>query len=127
VCAGLLVGIAVTLIGTLISAIIEFKPMSYWEMPFIYQILCFWLLAPVGEEAVFRGLAQGYLRAHIEGSFRLGKWRVSYPALIAALLFGLVHTIIIGEGANLPMTIFTVCMAFVIGLMAGYFRDETGR
>jgi len=96
VCAGLLVGIAVTLIGTLIPTIIEFKPMSYGEMPFIYQILCFWLLMPVGEEAVFRGLAQGYLHAHIEGSFRLGKWRVSYPALIGAILFGLMHISIIG-------------------------------
>jgi len=124
--AGLLIGVVSVLLGMLISTVIEFKPISYLEIPFLYQIPCFWLLAPVGEETVFRGLAQSYLRVHIKGSFRLAKWRVSYPALIGALVFGLVHLGSIGQGANLPATIFTVCTAFVVGLVAGYFRDETG-
>ena len=74
------------------------------------------VLAPVGEEMLFRGLLESYLLA-------------CAPALLAiflpAVLFALIHLVPFRKA---PRTVRScvVAAAFVLGLMAGYYRAAFG-
>jgi membrane protease YdiL (CAAX protease family) len=74
------------------------------------------ILAPLGEETLYRGLIEGYLL-----------WHASFWTAIVftAIIFGLVH-ILTFRDAHGRFRIFIVLYALLMGLVAGYFRALSG-
>lgn len=96
------------------------------QIPLPYFILLSWIGVPIQEELIFRGLFQGYLAAHIKRSITISRWRLTIPALIGAIVFSLVHLALLSVEAALGGVLFIVVGAFILGIVAGYFRAETG-
>jgi membrane protease YdiL (CAAX protease family) len=88
-----------------------FAPRSWAELVAVAVVL-----APLGEETLYRGLVEGYLLQHAS------LWvAVAEPAL----LFSLMH-IAPFRGAPRAYTVFVLSFALVVGLIAGYYRAYTG-
>lgn len=89
-------------------------------------ILLFWIGVPIQEETIFRGLFQGYLATRIKRSITVWKWKLTIPALIGAIVFSLVHLALLSMEASLGGVFLIVVGAFILGIIAGQFRAETG-
>src|ERR1019366_7183372 len=70
------------------------------------------------EEILFRSLLVGYLSAALPGAIRLGRFTVSWAALVSSLLFPLGHAQPIWWQALFQMT-----YAFVLGLLYAYWFE----
>jgi membrane protease YdiL (CAAX protease family) len=119
---GLVVGITGTLTGSIIPDGIPVEP-AYGS--FISLVIGVWILAGIAEEVFTRGLIQGFLSPlSIFGLTFLGL-RISVPVLISALFFGLMHLGILSTGANFLSVAIIVIFAFILGIIAGYYREKT--
>jgi membrane protease YdiL (CAAX protease family) len=107
-------------------ALIPTEEPELWSPSLLNQVLFYWVLASISEEAVFRGMFQGYLSAHLKKGFRVFRLTISLPALLAAILFALVHLALITQGATIWYALAIMVSAFLGGLAAGYFRDKSG-
>jgi len=74
------------------------------------------ILSPIGEETLFRGFMEGYLLKYVN------KW---IAILIPAILFTAIH-IIPYSSAPFIIFIYTLTGAFILGILAGYFRAISG-
>jgi membrane protease YdiL (CAAX protease family) len=83
-----------------------FEGFTFWQI-----VLLFWIGASIQEETIFRGLIQSIVGRKL-GDVSIGG-SLSAAAFIVAILFAIVH---------IPMGIFTVGAAFVVGLLAGELR-----
>ncbi|MGH8280572.1 MAG: lysostaphin resistance A-like protein [Gammaproteobacteria bacterium] len=88
---------------------VDFQP---W-LSVIYFVIC----ASFQEEVIFRGLLQTMLTKRLSGSLRLPGNIVSTPAIVIAVLFGVIH---------LKVGIFTAFAALVLGLLTGELRQRSG-
>jgi membrane protease YdiL (CAAX protease family) len=116
-------------VGTILNVLPEFGRVELtWmgQIPFPYFILLSWMGLPIQEELIFRGLFQGYLATHIQSSIKIWKWKLTVPALIGAIVFSLVHLALLSVEASLGGVLFIIVGAFILGIIAGYFRAETG-
>lgn len=116
-------------VGIIINVLAELGRVELtWmgQIPFPYLILLSWIGVPIQEELIFRGLFQGYLATHIKSSITIWKWRLSVPALIGAIVFSLVHFALLSVEAALGGVLFIVVGAFILGIIAGHLRAETG-
>ena len=111
-------------VGLLLSAItapIAHKLIQNYRPDFlpdsaVKMVLLMLILAPLGEETLYRGLIEGYLLCHT--SF----W---VAIVFTAIIFGLIH-IPAFRDAPKGFRIFIVLDAFLLGLAAGYFRAISG-
>jgi membrane protease YdiL (CAAX protease family) len=87
-----------------------FETFAFWQI-----VLLFWIAASIQEETIFRGLIQSIVGRKLDGANIGGS--LSAAAVIVAILFAIVH---------IPMGIFTVGAAFVVGLLAGELRVRSG-
>ncbi len=115
-CAGL-IALALTLATSLLRKVAEeCKPPvkfgSVWEL----AVLVF-LVAPVGEELLFRGLVEGYLLASGVG--------LHVSVVVPALLFSLMHVAPFKSSGKFCL-VTVLASAFVLGVVAGFFRAVTG-
>lgn len=80
----------------------------------IFTNLAAALIAPIGEELIFRGVAWNFLQKCFAGVNSRKKvfWLVN---IVQAALFGIFH-----------MNIVQGCYAFLIGLLCGYYREKYG-
>lgn len=119
---GLGFGTALALLALLWRAHLPFvEAIPRWQL-----ILLAWVATPFQEEVIFRGLFQGILERASLGDVHIWGWAISVEALIAAVAFALVHLNLRTTGAMWRTTIFTVVGALILGLLAGYFRWQTG-
>ncbi len=88
-------------------------------------IIFVWVLASISEEVLTRGLIQGYLAPLNKYGFKLLKIYISIPALISALFFAAMHLMLLTTGMNIYMVFSVVISTFVLGLIAGYYREQT--
>jgi len=79
--------------------------------------LYFPFAASIQEEVIFRGLLQTVLSRWLGDTLRLPRKILAVPALVVAVLFGLIHA---RFGA------FTAFSAFVLGMLAGELRQRSG-
>jgi membrane protease YdiL (CAAX protease family) len=119
---GLIVGIAGTLIGALAPDDISVEP-EFGS--FINLVIGVWILASIAEEVFTRGLIQGFLGPLAGSGFTLRGLRISLPVLISALFFGLMHLGVLSTGANLSSVLIIVIFAFMLGIIAGYYREKS--
>ena len=107
-------------VGLLLSAItapIAHKLIQNYRPDFlpdsaVKMVLLMLILAPLGEETLYRGLIEGYLLCHT--SF----W---VAIVFTAIIFGLIHIPAFRDAPEGFRT-FIVLDAFLLGLAAGYFR-----
>lgn len=120
---GLAGGILSTLVGTLLPG----EESSFFaDMSFIQVVVFMWIWASVCEEVLMRGLIQGYLHPLEKKGFSVSNLRISLPVLVAAIIFALIHVNPMILAMGTLRTINVVCFAFILGLIAGYYREKTG-
>ncbi len=73
--------------------------------------------AAIQEEIIFRGLLQTDLARRFAERLPLLGHSLSWPAIIVAFVFGLLHLVV---------NPITAVAAFVLGLLAGELRDRSG-
>jgi len=84
---------------------------SIWE----FMILAF-IVAPIGEELLFRGLVEGYLL--------LSRVGLATSVIVPAVMFSLIH-ILPYRNSPRPCLILVLTSSFAIRLIAGFFRANT--
>jgi membrane protease YdiL (CAAX protease family) len=89
------------------------------------RIITVWIIASTCEEIFYRGFLLNFLKALRTYGFRLLRWRVSLPVLVAALTFGLGHLCLL---CMMPAGVVggVVVSCFICGLIAGGFAEKTG-
>lgn len=120
---GLAVGIASALTGSIIPGEMPAEP-EYDSL--IDLVIGVWILASIAEEVLTRGLIQGFLDPLSGMGLSLWKARISLPVLISALFFGLMHLGILSVGADFLSVAIIVFFAFILGMIAGYYREISG-
>jgi membrane protease YdiL (CAAX protease family) len=119
---GILFGVALATLAFLLRTRLPFvEALPRWQL-----VLLAWIATPFQEEVIFRGLFQGILERASLGDVHVGGWTISVAAVIAAVVFALVHLNLRTTGATWSTAIFTVIGALILGLLAGYFRWQTG-
>ncbi len=93
---------------------------------FVQIVISVWILASISEEMLFRSLIQSFLGPLREHGVSIFGIRLSLPVLIAALLFGLVHIMLLTTGADIYFIAGIVSSAVVLGIVAGYYREKSG-
>ncbi len=87
---------------------------------FIFIFIC----TPIAEEVLFRGFLQNILKPFKIKGIKIFKKHVSVPVIISAIVFGLVHLIVITSGSGTLFVIRTVVFATTLGLIAGYYQEK---
>ena len=114
----LLVSLAVSTPLTYAATILgrgQETPVELPENPLLMLVLTL-AVAPICEEALFRGLLEGHL---------LLKRRRRLAIALPAALFSLTHAIPFSQ-ASPQLLLLVLLTALVLGLIAGYYRAETG-
>ncbi len=96
------------------------------DYPFAQTVIFVWLYASVSEEILTRGLIQSFLTPLSEYGFSVFGVRISLPIVTGALFFGLMHAALLTTGMALFPVISIVVFASILGLIAGYQREQTG-
>lgn len=103
-----------------ISGIQAAKNLTFPEV-----ILYIWFVASICEEILMRGFLQSYLSPLKDMSVNLGVVKVNVPTFIAALLFSLMHLIIIKSGADFFTVVVILIFTFCVGILAGFYRSKS--
>jgi CAAX protease family protein len=96
---------------------------NYSLLRTIYSV---WIIASISEEVLTRGFIQGYLQALSSSGIRIGKFFISLPVIVGAFFFMSMHIFIILEGIDHNLFIYILISTFILGIVAGYFREKTG-
>lgn len=85
-----------------------------------------WVFVGILEEPVVRGLVQAPLINGLEGSVRILKWSFHIGTVVAALIFGLGHSVPpLFFGASLISSGLNTVFATLYGLWSGYIYEQT--
>jgi len=94
--------------------------------PSLLFFITLFLIAPLCEEVLLRGLAQGLMTPISNAGISIGKLRFSVPVIISGLMFSAMHLSLrtsgVGWNTVLPILAFT----FALGIIAGYQREKSG-
>ncbi|MEM8892283.1 MAG: CPBP family intramembrane glutamic endopeptidase [Bacteroidota bacterium] len=104
---------------SLLSCLIAF--FSYGSVPLISKILYYIFIVGLGEELLFRGYLQSAFNRYFGKPFQIGNVKFGYGLLLASLLFGLIHALVVAPPVW-PWALFT----FMMGLTLGYIREKDG-
>jgi len=122
-----LLGLGIGIISTLIEGSLPGEGSGMvGELSFLQQIIFIWIYASIAEEVLTRGLIQSSLASWSKYGFSVLGLRISLPVLTSALFFGLMHTVQSAMGASGYRVVVTVLFAFILSLVAGYHREQTG-
>jgi membrane protease YdiL (CAAX protease family) len=93
---------------------------------FLQLVITVWVIASTCEEVLYRGLIQSFLEPLGVHGVEVSGVRLSLPVIAAALLFGLMHMMLLVAGADGYLVGGIVGTAVVLGLLAGYYREKSG-
>lgn len=112
--------LSVTLLITLLSAVITFFSEEKYELDF--DTLAFRLTMPgLDEEFAFRGLMIAALLPSLKPAFSLGNFHFGNPAVaVTAFLFGLVHGISFNFNWPFQFDYFAFSYTFIFGFIWGW-------
>lgn len=82
------------------------------------------ILAPLGEELLFRGFLQNMLEGWKNHILRLPMFKLSLPVIISAVMFSLFHLILFTSGMGTSRVFLTLISSFFVGIVAGYFQEK---
>jgi membrane protease YdiL (CAAX protease family) len=92
---------------------------------FLRIVITVWVVASICEEVFLRGLIQTSLRPLKEIGVTLLGNRLSLPVIAGAVMFGLMHIMLLTLGADGSLVAGIVGSATVLGVVAGYYREKT--
>ncbi|MBN1212820.1 MAG: CPBP family intramembrane metalloprotease [candidate division Zixibacteria bacterium] len=98
----------------------QMAPKSFWGM-----VISVWIVASTCEEILYRGLLYGLMKPLKKYGFKLGNLFVSLPVIICAVMFALGHLCLLNIMPGI-MLFNIILSCFLLGLIAGYFRETTG-
>ena len=93
---------------------------------FLHTLLFVWIIASICEEVLYRGLIQSFLFPLSKYGFNIFRFRISIPVLVGAFLFGVMHMMLLTMGMDFALVLSIVILAFIMGIVAGYYREKTG-
>lgn len=96
----------------------------FTSLSFIETVLSVWIFASICEEILFRGLLYGFLQPLKIYGFGTGKFFVSLPVVVCALMFSLGHLCLLGQIPGI-MVFAIVLSTGLLGFIAGYFRETS--
>ncbi len=94
---------------------------TFWQ-----TVIGVWLIASTCEEILTRGLVVGYLAPLRDRGLRIGGALISTPVIVGAVLFSVMHVPLLVMGIDRCIGIQILVTAFVIGLVAGTYREKSG-
>lgn len=100
---------------------VGFAYFTYEYIPAISKVLYYIFIVGLGEELLFRGYLQSSFNRYFGKSFSIGNVRVGWGLFLSALLFGLMHALVVTPPLW-PWALFT----FILGLLLGYIREKDG-
>jgi membrane protease YdiL (CAAX protease family) len=95
-------------------------------LSFLQIVVTVWIVASICEEVFYRGLIQSFLAPLGSYGLKVFGVRLSLPVIVAALLFGFMHMMLLTMGADTYLVGGIVGTAIVVGLTAGYHREKSG-
>lgn len=117
------INVVLSIITKIISGSVQNHPLME-DTTLLKTFLSVFILASIGEELLFRGFLQNYLRVLGDKGLTLFKRRISLPVLIGALTFSLAHLILLASGAGTLFIVRILVFTFVLGLIAGYYQEK---
>jgi membrane protease YdiL (CAAX protease family) len=92
----------------------------------LQTILGIVILASVSEEVLYRGLIQSFLAPLRASGRTLLRVRLTLPVMVSGIFFGLAHLMLLTMGTDPTLVAWIVVSATVLGIVAGYLREQTG-
>lgn len=95
---------------------------AFWQ-----EVVGIWIFASTAEELLCRGVIQSYLAPAKKFTIRLLKVDLSLPVFISAVIFMLMHVPLIFF-SDMDKVLYATILAstFSLGMVAGYYREESG-
>ena len=124
---GILCAVVINVVMNIISVIVTGSIQTHPLMKnttFLKNFLSVFILASIGEEFLFRGFFQNYLKPLGARGFKIFKRRISLPVLISALTFSAAHLVLLASGVDTMFIIRVLVFTFVLGLIAGYYQEK---
>lgn len=107
-----------------ISGITPPRDNIFTSMSFIETVLSVWIIASICEEVLFRGLLYGFLQPLKIYGIGTGKFFISLPVAVCAVMFSLGHLCLLGQIPGI-MIFAIVLSTGLLGFVAGYFRETS--
>lgn len=120
---GVVTGVVLTIISNMLP---ETSNSFLQDYSFAQTVIFVWLYASICEEILTRGLIQSFLSPLTMYGISISGLRISLPVLVGAFFFGLMHLGLLTIGVGLLQVINIVAFATVLGVIAGYYREQTG-
>jgi len=121
-----LLGLGIGIIAALVANALPGEEGSVvGELSFLQQVIFIWIYASISEEVLTRGLIQSSLASLTKYGFGVFGMRISLPVLVGALFFGFMHVAQSAMGASGSQVVATILFAFILGVVAGYHREQT--
>lgn len=83
------------------------------------------VLAPIGEELLYRGYIQTTLSCFNRYRFEMKAISISLPVLISSIIFAIAHLQLLLAGVTISFMIMILISTFIVGLITGYYREKT--
>ncbi|HRW95659.1 MAG TPA: CPBP family intramembrane metalloprotease [Bacteroidales bacterium] len=124
---GLLTAIVINLLLTALTLATggkaEAHPLLETSSP-LQTFLFVFIYASIAEEVLLRGFLQNVLTPLNVRGIRFFRIRLSLPVIISAVVFGLIHLILLTSGVSGLFVIRVVIFTTVLGLFAGYYQEK---
>jgi membrane protease YdiL (CAAX protease family) len=95
------------------------------DFGFLETVIGVLVIASLCEEILARGLVMGILAPLADRGLGGGRLRLSLPVIVAALYFAAMHVPLLVMGIDTWMGIQILVSTFLLGLIAGYFRERS--
>jgi len=123
----MLYGFGIGAVTTLLAPLLAIEEhAAVQDFSFAQFVVIIWIGASIFEEVLTRGLVQSFLAPLMKHGFSVFGLRISLPVLVSALFFGLMHMGLLSLGMGIYSVLYIVLFAFIIGMIAGYYREKTG-
>ncbi|MCK4663714.1 MAG: CPBP family intramembrane metalloprotease [Bacteroidales bacterium] len=118
--------VIVIILNIFYFVITKTEPKGFDAAPFYQTIIFVWLWSSICEEVLSRGLIQGFLEPLVKFKIYVFKKNISLPVFVAALFFSCMHLSLLKTGMSLSLVIGILISTFILGIIAGYYREKTG-
>lgn len=122
-----LISILMGILPSIILMVSNFQEKDFPGSDFnwLQKIIYIWLWDSICEEVLTRGLIQGFLFPVKNIGFNFLNRFISLPVMVGAAFFGLMHFMLLTFGISFFAVITIVIFAIVLGIIAGYYREQT--
>ena len=124
---GLLTAIVINILLTALTLATGGKPEAHPLLEAstpLQTFLFIFIYASLAEEMLLRGFLQNILSPLSIRGIRVFRQKLSLPVIISAVVFGLIHLILLTTGASGLFVTRIVIFTTVLGLFAGYYQEK---